>query len=115
MSSTEYPFPVAVSQLGDRGSRESQNARAVEWLLEQHRGSIVVVTPQKRFDGEVLRRLVARPGTTQLAWRAFFAGAIAKHRVIYARPDRQRLNDLLGVKADALFVVEWAGPSTLIA
>jgi len=34
MSSTEYPFPVAVSQLGEEDSRESQNARAFQWLLE---------------------------------------------------------------------------------
>lgn len=112
MSSTEYPFPVAVSQLGEQDSRESQNTRAVKWLLEQRGGSVVVVTPQKRFDSEILRRLVARSGTTHLTWRAFFAGSLAKHRVICAWPDGQRLNDLWGVEADALVVVEWGETET---
>lgn len=61
MSSTEYPFSVAVSQLGEQDSRESQNTRAVQWLLEQRGGSILVVTPQKQFDSDILRRLAARP------------------------------------------------------
>ena len=44
-------IPVAVSRLGAQDSRESQNRRAVEWLLRQPGGPVVVVTPQKNFDG----------------------------------------------------------------
>ncbi|HEY5222223.1 MAG TPA: hypothetical protein VIJ18_04110 [Microbacteriaceae bacterium] len=112
MSSDEYPFPVAVSQLGEQDSRESQNARAIKWLLVQAGGSVVVVTPRKQFEGERLKRLVARSDTTHLTWRGFFAGALANRRVIYAWPDRQHLNDLWGVDADALVVLEWGEADT---
>jgi hypothetical protein len=107
MSSDGYPFPVAVSQLDEQDSRELQNACAVKWLLEQSGGSIVVVTPQKRFEGDSLKRLIALPGTTHLSWRGFSAGALAHRRVIHAWPDRRHLNDLWGVGADALVVIEW--------
>lgn len=112
MSSDGYPFPVAVSQLDEQDSRELQNARAVKWLSEQSGGSIVVVTPQKRFEGDSLKRLIALPGTTHLSWRGFSAGALAHHRVVYAWPDRQHLNDLWGVEADALVVIEWGTEET---
>jgi hypothetical protein len=107
MSSDGYPFPVAVSQLDKQDSRELQGARAVKWLLQQSGGPIVVVTPQKRFGGDSLKRLIALPGTAHLSWRGFSAGALAHRRVIYAWPDRQHLNDLWGVEADALVVIEW--------
>lgn len=112
MSSTEYTFPVAVSQLGEQDSRESQNARAVQWLLDQRGGSIVVVTPRKQFDSEILRRLAARPGTTHLTWRGFSAGSLAGHRVLYAWPDRKHLNHLWAAEADALVVIEWGRAET---
>lgn len=112
MSSTEYPFPVAVSQLGEQDSRESQNLRAISWLLAQPGGPIVVVTPRKQFNGEGLRRLVTRGDTIHLSWRGFFAGSLANHRVLFAWPDRQRLNDLWGVEADALAVIEWGETET---
>ena len=112
MSSDGYPFPVAVSQLDEQDSRELQNARAVKWLSEQSGGSIVAVTPQKRFEGDSLKRLIALPGTTHLSWRGFSAGALVHRRVIYAWPDRQHLNDLWGVEADALVVIEWGTEET---
>lgn len=112
MSSTKYPFPVAVSQLGEQDSRESQNARAVQWLLEQRGGSIVVVTPQKQFDSDILRRVAARPGVTHLTWRGLFTGSLANHRVLCAWPDRKHLNDLWGADADALVVIEWGQAET---
>lgn len=112
MSSDEYPFLVAVSQLGEQDSRESQNARAIKWLLAQAGGSVVVVTPREQFEGESLKRLVARSDTTHLTWRGLFAGSLASRRVIYAWPDRQHLNDLWGVDADALVVLEWGEAET---
>jgi hypothetical protein len=112
MSSNAFSFPVAVAQLDERDSRELQSARAIRWLEAQPGGSIIVVTPQKRFDDASLKRLVARPDTTHLTWRGFFAGALTRHRVVYAWPDRQHLNDLWGVEADALVVIEWGKAET---
>lgn len=112
MSSDQYRFPVAVSQLSEQDSRESQNARAIAWLLAQSGGQIVVVTPQKQFEGASLKRLVARADTIHLTWRAFSPGSLAHRRVIYAWPDRQHLNDLWGVDADALVVIEWGEAET---
>ena len=112
MSSDQYRFPVAVSQLSEQDSRESQNARAIAWLLAQSGGQIVVVTPQKQFEGASLKRLVARADTIHLTWRAFSPGSLAHRRVIYAWPDRQSLNDLWGVDADALVVIEWGEAET---
>ncbi len=112
MSSDAYPFPVAVSQLDQEDSRGQQNARAVNWLLEQSGGPVVVVTPQKRFDGDILKRLIARPGVTHLSWRGLSTGSLARRRVIHAWPDRQHLNDLWGVGADAMVVIEWGKAET---
>lgn len=112
MASDEYTFPVAVSQLGEQDSREDQIARAIKWLLAQPGGSIVVVTPRKQVDSESLKLLVARPDTTHLTWRGFFAASLADRRVLYAWPDRQHLNDLWGVDADALVVIEWGEAET---
>lgn len=58
-SNDGYSFPVAVSQCDEQDSRERQNMRAVKWLLEQPGGPIVVVTPQKRFEGTSIQRLIA--------------------------------------------------------
>lgn len=112
MSSDQYRFPVAVSQLSEQDSRESQNVRAIAWLLAQDGGQIVVVTPQKQFEGASLKRLVARGDTIHLTWRGFSTGSLAHRRVIYAWPDRQHLNDLWDIDADALVVIEWGEAET---
>lgn len=39
--------PTAISRLGEDDSRESQNLRAVKWLLAQDGGPIVIVTPRR--------------------------------------------------------------------
>jgi hypothetical protein len=82
--------------------------RAIEWLLEQAGGSVVVVTPQKRFSGDTLKQLVGHSGVTHSTWRGFSAGALAGRRVLYAWPDRKRLNELWGCNADAIAVIEWS-------
>lgn len=108
MPSDAYPFPVAISRLNEgETSREPQNMRAIKWLLEQPGGVVVVVTPRKQFFGDSLQRLVARPGVLHLTWRGFSTGSLDGRRVLYAWPDRQHLNDLWGVHADALVVIEW--------
>ena len=112
MSSDGYPYPVAVSQLDEQDSRELQNMRAVKWILDQAGGSVVVVTPQMSFEGETLKHLIAVPGTTHLSWRALSMGSLAHRRVICALPDRQHLNDLWGIDADALVVIEWGTRET---
>ncbi len=84
MSSDAYPFPVAVSQIDHENSREQQNARAVKWLLEQSGGPVVVVTPQKRFDSEILKRLVVRAGVTHLSRRWLSTASLAHRRVLHA-------------------------------
>lgn len=108
MTTAPYPSLVAVSRLTEgETSREPQNLRAIKWLLDQSGGSVVVVTPQRQFSGDSLKRLVARPGVTHLTWRGFHGGSLHGHRVLYAWPDRQHLNDLWGSGADALVVIEW--------
>lgn len=99
--------PVAVSRLGQDDSRESQSTRAVKWLLEQPGGPIVVVTPRRDFSGDCLKRLVAQPGVAHNVWRGFVGGSFDGLRVLYAWPDRKHLNDVWGVEADAIAVIEW--------
>lgn len=113
MSTDGYQIPVAVSRLSeDETSREPQNERAVTWLLQQPGGSIVVVTPQKGFEGESLKKLAARPDVTHLSWRGLSMGSLAGHRVLMAWPDRKHLNDLWGVGVDALVVIEFGKRET---
>ena len=114
MLSDEFAYPVAVSRLskGER-SREPQNQRAIKWLLDQPGGSVVVVTPQKPLESPSIERLVAMSGVTHHTWKGFSAGSLANHRVLYAWPDRQRLNELWGVEIDALAVIEWGEPETV--
>lgn len=101
-------MPTAISRLADgEQSREPQNLRAIKWLLQQPGGPVVVVTPRRDFMGDSIKRLVANPQVTHLTWRGFFAGSLNGHRVLHAWPDRQHLNDLWGVAADALAVIEW--------
>ena len=107
-SSDEYAYPVAVSRLskGER-SREPQNQRAIKWLLDQPGGSVVVVTPRKPLESPSIKRLVATSGVDHRTWKGCSAGSLANHRVLYAWPDRRRLNELWGVEIDALAVIEW--------
>lgn len=108
MTSDVYQFPVAISRLSEgESSREPQNMRAIKWLLDQPGRSVVVVTPQKQFHGDSLKRLVAQPGVLHLSWKGFSTGSLAGRRVLYAWPDRQHLNGLWGEEADALVVIEW--------
>lgn len=108
MSSNAYPYPVAISRLtkGEQ-SREPQNLRAIRWLLEQPGGSVVVATPRSEIPGDSLTKLVAKAGVAHMRWRGSSMGSLAGHRAIVAWPDRQHLNDLWGVKLDALAVIEW--------
>ncbi len=100
--------PVAVSRLGkNETSREPQNVRAIQWLLDQPGGQVVVVTPRRDFSGESLKRLVSRPGVVHLTWRGFYGGPFNGQRVIYAWPDRAHLNDVWVADTDALVVIEW--------
>ncbi|WP_240721312.1 hypothetical protein [Pseudarthrobacter sp. NamE5] len=98
--------------MGENDSREAQNARAVDWLLQQPGGPVAVVTPQRQFEGETLQRLVGSPGTVHLTWRGFSAESLSRRRVVYAWPDRQHLNALWGVHADAIVVIEWGTAET---
>lgn len=114
MSSDGYSCPVAISRLGGgETSREPQNLRAVTWLLAQPGGPVVVVTPQKDFDSASLKELVADPRVTHRTWRGFPASSLSGYRVIHAWPDRQHLNDLWGVEADALVVIEHSEQDTV--
>ncbi|MDE8670782.1 hypothetical protein PY310_19605 [Pseudarthrobacter sp. H3Y2-7] len=108
MSPDGYPNPVAISRLtpGEM-SREPQNVRAINWLLAQPGGPVVVVTPRKDFDGTSLMKLVAQPRVTHRTWRGFSRGVLSGTRVIHAWPDRQHLDDLWGCAADAIVVIEW--------
>lgn len=100
--------PIAVSRVGeDETSREPQNIRAIEWLLEQPGGQVVVVTPKREFSSESLKRLIAHPRVLHHTRRGFTAGSFQGQRVIYAWPDRKHLNDVWGAEADAIVVIEW--------
>lgn len=108
MSSDTYCYPVAISRLSEgEMSKESQNARAIRWLLDQPGGQVVLVTPTKQVPGDVLSRFATSPGIAHLSWRGFSSHSLARRRVVYAWPDRQHLNDLYGVEIDALVVIEW--------
>jgi hypothetical protein len=108
MSSDAYPYPVAISRLSEgETSREPQNRRAIRWLLEQHGGDVIVVTPRRDFHSDSLKRLVAAANVTHLTWRGFSPSRLAGRRVVYAWPNRQLLQDLWGVAATALVVIEW--------
>lgn len=104
--------PAAVSRLGEGDSREAQNARAVKWLLAQPGGSIVVVTPRRAVESASLKRLIAQPQVQHHAWRGFHGGHFGGQRVLYAWPDREHLNQLWNVEADAIAVIEWSTEET---
>lgn len=99
--------PIAVSRLGEEDSRETQNAREVKWLLAQPGGSLVVVTPRRAVDSASLKRLIGLPQVQHYAWRGFHGGYFDGQRVLYAWPDRDHLNQLWNVEADAIAVIGW--------
>jgi len=107
VSSDAYPFPVALSRLDDGDSRETQNARAITWLLQQGTAPIVLVTPRRELPGDTLSALAARADVTHLTWRGFSSAALIQKRMIYAWPDLEHLADLRGVRVAALVVIEW--------
>jgi hypothetical protein len=99
--------PIAISRLGEGDSLEAQNARTVRWLLDQPGGAIVVVTPRRAVESASLKRLIAQQGVTHHAWSGYHGGYFDRQRVLYAWPDRERLNHLWNVEADAIAVIEW--------
>lgn len=107
MSSDAYPFPVALSRLGNGDTREAQNIRAIRWLLGQDPSPIILVTPRRDFSGDSLRALGARADVTHLTWRSFSPASLTGRRVMHAWPDREHLNELWGARAAALVVIEW--------
>lgn len=108
MTTAAYQFPVAISRLTEgETSREPQNLRAIKWLAQQRGGSVVVVTPRKQVPSDIIKRLVATSGVSHLTWKGLSTGSLAGRRVLYAWPDRKHLNDLWGVDANALAVIEW--------
>ncbi|WPF65670.1 MULTISPECIES: hypothetical protein [unclassified Corynebacterium] len=108
MESETDQMPIAISRLDTsvETSREPQNARAIAWLLQQIGGPITVVTPRKDVDSSVIKKLIRQRGVVHLSWRGLSTQAL-HGRVLFAWPDRQRLNDLWGIEADALAVIEW--------
>ncbi|MHD0307108.1 hypothetical protein [Rhodococcus erythropolis] len=112
MTELNFPCPVAISQLRLPDNRERQSARAIKWLLDRRGGPILLVTPNKKFDDVAIKALAARWGTTHVTWKGLSSAKFSGHRVIYAWPDRQRLNDLWGTEADALVVIEWGTSET---
>jgi hypothetical protein len=108
MTSDGYPYPLAISRLSEgETSSEPRNLRAINWLLKQSGGPVVVVTPRKDFDSVSLKKLVAHPRVTHRTWRGFSSAVLSGSRVLCAWPDRQHLNDLWGCGADAVAVIEW--------
>lgn len=108
MSTGGYSYPAAISRLGsNEGSREPQNTRAIKWLLEQDGGEVVVVTPQKNFEGSSLRKLIAHPQVRHLSWKGFSAWSLHGTRALVAWPNRKILNGLWDADADALAIIEW--------
>lgn len=104
--------PVAVSRLGEDDTREAQNVRAVKWLLTQEGGSVVVVTPRRSFDSAALARLTSHPRVAHFVWRGHRGGHYDGQRVLYAWPDREHLNEIWNVDADAIAVIEWSTSET---
>lgn len=104
--------PTAVSRLGENDSREAQNLRAVKWLLRQEGGPVIVVTPRRSVESVCIKQLIARPRVQHHVWRGFVGGHFDGQRVLYAWPDRQRLNEIWNVEADAIAVIEWGADET---
>jgi hypothetical protein len=109
MASNTSTYPVAISRISEDDTREAQNLRALRWLADQKGGPVIVVTPQKDFDGDSLKRLIKQPEVAQHTWRGFSVGSLRGRRVVYCWPDRQHLNELWDAEPDALVVIEHGG------
>ncbi len=107
MASEAARMPVAISRFdaGVETSRESQNERAIEWLLQQTGGPVTVVTPQKNFESDLIETLTKRSGVVHLTWKGLSTKGLSG-RILFVWPRREHLNDLWGVQADALAVIE---------
>ncbi|GAA2394715.1 hypothetical protein [Gordonia cholesterolivorans] len=103
---------IAISRLGEGDSREAQSVRAVTWLLAQPGGSVIVVTPRRAVESPILKRLIARPEVRHDVWRGFHGAQFDGHRVLYVWPDREHLNHVWNVEADAIAVIEWSTEET---
>ena len=101
-----------MSRLSEGDSRESQNTRAVKWLLEQPGGPVTVVTPRKEIPSPVIKALVSRAWVSHHSWKGFSSGSFRGERVLYAWPDRDHLNDVWQSEADAVAVIEWSERET---
>ena len=109
MNTNGFGSPTALSRLGQEGdSRSAQSLRAIRWLEAQPGGPIVVVTPQKRLDSEIIEEFVRSPEMSHVSWKGMSPGVLTGHRVLHAWPRREHLNDLWGVDVDALAVIEWS-------
>ncbi len=103
----ENTYPVALSRLGDENdTREKQAERAITWLRKQSGGSITVITPNKRFENKAIERLIQNANVKHYTWRKT-SGWNLTGRVLYAWPNREKLNELEYYKLDALAVIEW--------
>ena len=104
--------PTAVSRLGEDDSREAQNLRAVNWLLAQDGGPVVIVTPRRAVESTCISRLISHPRVHHYAWRGHTGGLYDGQRALYDWPDRQRLNEVWNVEADAIAIIEWGVEGT---
>lgn len=57
-------------------------------------------------------RFAVRAGVSHLTWRGFFGSSLAGKRVLYAWPDRSRLDELWDCGADAVAVIAWIEDET---
>lgn len=100
-------YPVALSRLGDEDDTiENQAERAITWLCKQSGGSITVITPNKRFENKAIEHLIQNASVKHYTWRKT-SGWNLTGRVLYAWPNREKLNELEYYKLDALAVIEW--------
>lgn len=101
-------YPSAVSRLiKGEDSRESQIARAIQWLLTQGDAPIVVVTPRKSVESSILKRVLAQPGVLHKTWKDLSKHSLERKRVLHMWPDEEDLEQLWDIDLVALAVVEW--------
>lgn len=67
-----------------------------------------MITPSRNFDSESIELLIPTAGTTHLIGRESSSRSFAGRRVLHFRPDRECIDALWGVTADAIAVVEFA-------
>lgn len=102
----ENTYPVALSRLCDKDdTKEKQAERAITWLRKQSGGSITVITPSKRSENKAIERLIQNANVKHYTWRKT-SGWNLTGRVLYAWPNREKLNELEYYKLDALAVIE---------